>query len=121
MEYESTRTVESQRCPGVTFTIRRMSFGRRLELLKCVRSAARELEFRSAGDSTEDRAEAAMHSARMERLYIEWGLQSVSGLRIDGEDANAASLIEAGPEELCREVAAEIRRECGLSDEERKN
>jgi hypothetical protein len=121
MDYESTRTVESQSCPGVTFTIRCLSFGRRLELLKRVRGVARELEFRSAGESTEDRAEAAIQSARLERLYVEWGLQSVCGLRIDGEDATAESLIEAGPEPLCREVAAEIRRECGLSDEERKN
>lgn len=98
-----------------------MSFRRKLELLKSVREAAQELEFRAAGESAEDRAAAAVQSGRIEQLYLEWGLQSVSGLRIDGEDATPASLIELGPEALCREIAAEIRRECALSDEERKN
>ena len=121
MEYESTRTVDARSCQGVRFTIRCMSFGRRLELLQRVREAARELEFRSAGASAEDRADAALQSARIERLYLEWGLQSVDGLCIDGQQATLESLVESGPEPLCREIVAEIRRECGLSEEERKN
>ena len=121
MEHESTRTVASRTCPGVQFVIRCMSFRRRLELLKSVREAARELEFRTAGESAEDRAHAAVQGGRIEQIYIEWGLQRVSGLRIDGEDATAESLMDRGPEALCREIAAEIRRECALSDEERKN
>jgi hypothetical protein len=121
MEHESTRTVASRACPGVQFVIRCMSFRRRLDLLKSVREAARELDFRAAGESAEDRAQAAMQSGRIEQLYLDWGLQGISGLRIDGEDATAESLIDRGPEVLCREIAAEIRRECALSDEERKN
>ena len=121
MNHESTRNVVSRSCPGVTYTIRCMSFGRRLELLKSVRDAARELEFRVAGDAVEDRAHAAVQSARVEELYLQWGLQSVSGLCIDGEEATPEMLVERGPELLCREIAAEIRRECALSDEERKN
>jgi hypothetical protein len=121
MEYESTRTVASRAFPGVTFRIRCMSFRRRLELLRSVREAARELDFRAAGESAEDRAEAALQSGRIEQLYLEWGLLGVSGLRIEGEDATAETLIDRGPEPLCREIAAEIRRECALSDEERKN
>ena len=121
MEYESTRHVDSRCCPGVSFTIRCMSFGRRLELLQRIRDAARQLEFRAAGGSAEDCAETALQSAQLERLYVEWGLKSVSGLRIDGAPATHELLIEAGPEALCREIAAEVRRECGLSDEERKN
>jgi hypothetical protein len=121
MEYESTRTVASRSLPGVTFQIRCMSFRRRLELLRGVREAARELCFRAAGESADDRAEAALQSGQIEQLYLEWGLLAVTGLRIDGEDATPQTLIDRGPEELCREAAAEIRRECALSDEERKN
>lgn len=121
MDYASTKTLASRSCPGVSYVIRCMSFRRRLGLLKSVREAARELEFRAAGESTEDRAAAAVQSGRIEELYLQWGLESISGLRIDGEDATPESLMERGPEALCREVAAEIRRECALSDEERKN
>ena len=52
---------------------------------------------------------------------MEWGLLGIDGLTIDGEAADAASVIERGPEALCREIVHEIRRECGLTDEERKN
>ena len=111
----------SRSCPGVTYTIRCMSFRRRLELLKSVREAARELEFHAAGETAADRAQAAVQSARIEELYLQWGLHSVSGLCIDGEEATPDTLMGCGPEPLCREIAAEIRRECALSDEERKN
>ena len=121
MEYESTRTVASRSFPGVTYRIRGMSFRRRLELLRSIREAARELDFRAAGESAEDRAETALQSGRIEQLYLDWGLLGVTGLRIDGEDATAETLIDRGPEGLCREIAAEIRRECALSDQERKN
>jgi hypothetical protein len=57
----------------------------------------------------------------VERLYLEWGLESVSGLDLDGVAATPQSLAERGPEELCREMIQAIKAECGLSDEERKN
>lgn len=121
MDYSSTADFESQTCPGVTFTIRRMSFERRLELIRRVRDAARELEFRTAGESMDDQlAGAAIHAA-VEGLYIRWGLHRLHGLRIDGADADTDALLSRGPEVLCREIASEVRRECGLTDEERKN
>jgi hypothetical protein len=45
----------------------------------------------------------------------------ISGLTIDGEPADAANAIARGPEPLCREIVNEVRRECGLTEEERKN
>jgi hypothetical protein len=98
-----------------------MSFGRRLELLRSVREAAKTIEPDAAGKSVGERLNAAAAHVEVDRLYLEWGLQSIEGLEIDGETADVSTLIGAGPEDLCREIVAAVKRECGLSDEERKN
>lgn len=121
MNHESTRLLQSATCEGVTFRIARMSFARRLELARRVRDLGRRVEFHQAGESLEDKIDAAVSSGEIDRLYLEWGLAEVSGLTIDGEVADVQRLIEIGPEELCREIVREIRRECGLTEEERKN
>lgn len=121
MNYESSRTVESATCAGVTFRIARMSFSRRLELTRRVRELGQRVEFQQAGEGIQDRIDAALSSAEIDRLYLQWGLLGVEGLTIDGEAAEAGSVIERGPEEFCREIVREIRRECGLTGEERKN
>jgi hypothetical protein len=45
----------------------------------------------------------------------------VRGLRIDGEPATPASLIERGPEKLFQEALAAVKAECGLNEVEKKN
>jgi hypothetical protein len=107
--------------PGVRFTVRRMSFANRVELMKSIREAARDLEYRQAGEGLEDKLAAALSSAEVDRLYLRWGLAGVHELTIDGTTADPDLLMERGPEALCREIVAEVRKECGLSDEERKN
>jgi hypothetical protein len=119
--YQSVVEHESAVCPGVVFTIRRMSFGRRLELAERIRGLGSSLEFRAAGSELQDRVEASVIANRMDRVYLEWGLVDVRGLAIDGAPATPESLIAAGPEELTREALARIKAECGLSAEERKN
>jgi hypothetical protein len=121
IQHTSTRTVESEALPGVRFTLRRMSFASRVELMKSIREAARELEYRQAGDGLDDKLAAALSSAEVDRLYLRWGLVSIQNLSIDGTDADPDLLMERGPEALCREIVAQVRSECGLSDEERKN
>lgn len=121
MNYESSRTVESAACPGVTFRIARMSFSRRLELTRRVRELGHRVEFQQAGEGIQSKIDAALSSGEIDRLYLEWGLLTVEGLLIDGEAASAAGVMDRGPEELCREIVREIRRECGLTEEERKN
>jgi hypothetical protein len=121
MEYASKSTHESKTAPGVRFVIRRPSLQRRAEITRRVRQLLAELEYRSAGESLEDRLAAAELESRIDSIYLEWGLEQVEGLRIDGEVCDAKALIERGPEELAKEIAELIRRECRLSEEERKN
>jgi hypothetical protein len=121
MQYESRVEVESKACPGVRLTVRRMSFGRRLELTKRVQNLAKKLAFLAADPDAASEAEQAVLGAEIDGEYLRWGLAKVDGLEIDGEPATVESLIEAGPEPLVRVALATVRREAGLSDGERKN
>lgn len=121
MNYDSIVVCESETLPGVTYAIRRMSFARRLILLRRLRDLAAEVEFRNGGESAGDGAEARLLEAEIHRTYLEWGVESVGGLVLDGEPATVSGLIERGPEALCREISACVQRECFLNDDERKN
>lgn len=121
MEYASTKTCRSETTPGVSFTIYRMSFGRRIELTKRIRELGQKIEFLEAGSDVREKIEAAFLAHQVDKLYLEWGLREVTGLVIDGRPAGPAELIESGPEELCREIVAAIKAECGLTESERKN
>ncbi|MBI4876803.1 MAG: hypothetical protein HY822_19375 [Acidobacteria bacterium] len=121
MRHESLLAVESESVPGVRFTIRRMSFGRRNELLRRVRELTRKVEFLEAGKTPAEKLEAALAGREADQAYLEWGLAGVQGLEIDGEAATPRSLIESGPEGLCQEILRAIQRECGLTADERKN
>lgn len=122
MKYESTVTIASERCPGVRLTIRRMSFGRRLELTRQIKELAGRLEFLQAGkEGDKQEAEAWLLAGEIESVYLKWGLQSIDGLVIDGAPATTDSLIEKGPEALVSEAATLIRKEAGLTEEEVKN
>ena len=121
MTYESVVEVESKISPGVRFAVARMSFGRRVELMRRVRELARRAEFLEAGSQPGDKMDAGLLQAEIDRLYLAWGLRAVSGLVLDGGHASPELLAEAGPEELFREALAAVRAETGLTDEERKN
>jgi hypothetical protein len=113
--------VSSESWPGVDFVIARITFGRRLELMRRVRDLAVRLEYFDAGRDEKNRLEASLLGAQLDRLYIEWGLEEVQGLEIDGEPATPASLVDRGPEELFREALMAVKAECGLTEEQRKN
>ena len=119
--WQSNRIVASEAMPGVEFVIARMTFGRRLELLKRVRDLAARLEYFEAGRDESNRVEAGLLGAQLDRLYIDWGLEEVRGLELDGEAATPFSLIERGPEDLFKEALAAVKAECGLNEQERKN
>jgi hypothetical protein len=121
MTYESEKVVESQIAAGVTFTVSRMSFSRRLVLMRRVRELARQMEFLEGGQNPLGQMDAALLQAEIDRVYVRWGLRSISGLELDGDDATPETLSEYGPEEIFREALAAVRAEMGLSTEERKN
>jgi hypothetical protein len=121
MKYESVAEVESRLVPGVRYNVVRMSFGRRNDLMRRIRELANRVEFLEAGESVSDRMDAALLRSEVDELYLIWGLQGVSGLEIDGHAASAETLIERGPEQLCREALDAVRAETGLSEIERKN
>jgi hypothetical protein len=60
-------------------------------------------------------------AAEVEKIHLEWGLEGVEGLEIDGKAATVEDLIAKGPETLTQEIVRAIRSECGLSEAERKN
>jgi hypothetical protein len=119
--WQSRTAIPSESWPGVEFVIARITFGRRLELMKRVRDLAVRLEYFDAGREEKNRIEASLLGAQLDRVYIEWGLEEVRGLEIDGEPATPASLVERGPEKLFQEALAAVKAECGLTEQERKN
>jgi len=120
-QWDSRRVVSSEERPGVEFVIARMTFGRRIELMRHVRDLAARLEYFEAGRDAKNGMEASLLGAEIDRLYIRWGLEEIRGLEIDGVPATAESLIERGPEDLFIEILAAVMAECGLVENERKN
>jgi len=86
-----------------------------------VRELGQKCEFLKAGSSWDDQVQAALISQEMDRLYLQWGLVEVHGLRIDGEEAGPELVISKGPETLTQEMVAAVKAECHLSEAERKN
>jgi hypothetical protein len=121
MEYTSFETIESAVAPGVSYTLAKMSFGRRVELTRHIRDLAARKEFVEAGDTPNEKMEAALLASEIDRIYLLWGLKEITGLELDGLPATPESLAAGGPEDLFREALAAVKRQCGLSEAERKN
>ena len=121
MDYQSEVVVESAAREGVTIRVARMSFGRRMELMRRVRALARQAEFLEAGSSTGERMDAGMLRAEIDRMFVLWGVSGIAGLHVDGVEATPELLVERGPEDVFREALAAVRHEAGLTEEERKN
>jgi len=119
--YNSTLRIDSRTIIGVAFTIRKVSLGMRMELMRKIREISGKVDFLRAGDDLQERIEANLLQHEVDATYLRWGLLEVRGLDIDGEPATAGLLIERGPEQLTAEIVAAIRAECALSEEERKN
>jgi hypothetical protein len=119
--YRSFVALKSDTTPGVSYTVLRMSFGRRMELFRLIREMAAKLPYLDASTELQEKVEANLLSQAIDELYLRWGLLEVRGLSIDGESATVESLIACGPEELTKEIVAAVKAQCGLSEEERKN
>jgi hypothetical protein len=118
--YESMLWYESQIVRGVRYAIRRVSLAQRIELARRARELSIRHEFLKAGDAPEQ-LEASLSDLLVRKLYIEWGLAEITGLRIDQELATVEVLIEKGPEALADEIITAIQGQFGLSEDERKN
>src|SRR5581483_7372316 len=73
-QWASTVDVDSAAIPGVRYAVRRMSLGRRNELIRRVRELAQKAEFHAAGESTSDRLRATELALEIDATYIRWGL-----------------------------------------------
>jgi hypothetical protein len=120
LNYSTVSWHSSETTPGVRFAIRRVSLRQRIELNHRIRELTMKYEFLRAGD-TEDQLEAALSELLVSNLYLDWGLEKIEGLLIDGEDATPEVLIERGPETLAAEIAQVIQAETALTSDERKN
>jgi hypothetical protein len=119
-EYISVAWYKSRCLQQVSFAVRRPSLAQRIELAERARGLTLKHEFLAAGDVS-DQLTASLSELLVRRLYLEWGLAEIKGLKIDGEPASTATVIERGPEELADEIIKAIKAETGLSEDERKN
>ena len=118
--YSSVSWHSSKLMPGVRFAIRRISLRQRIELNRRVNELTLKHEFLRAGD-TSNQLEAALSDLLVAKLYLEWGLEDIDGLSIDGRKATAELLIDFGPESLANEIGLLIQAESALTEDERKN
>jgi hypothetical protein len=121
LSHESSGWFEAETRPGVRFRVARISVVKRIELARRIREIGRKIEFLEAGQDPREKLEAAVLAAEIDKAYLEWGLEEIQGLAIDGEPATPSALIEKGPMDLAKEMLAQIKRECGLSEDQRKN
>jgi hypothetical protein len=119
--WNSRKIIASNECPGVEFVIARMTFGRRIELMRRVRDLAARLEYFEAGRDAKNGMEGSLLGAEIDRLYILWGVEEIRGLELNHSPATVETLIDHGPEELVVEALEAVKAECGLSEQERKN
>jgi hypothetical protein len=118
--YESLLWLESEILPGVEFSLRKVSLAQRIELSSRVRELTLRNEFLRSGEP-KDQVEARIAELLVQKLYVQWAVVDLRGLRIDGQKATVELLLERGPEALVQEMVDAIHSHLELSDEERKN
>ena len=106
--------------PGVEYVVLRMTFGRRIELMRRVRDLAARLEYFEAGRDAKNGMEASLLGAEIDRLYIRWGVRRDSRARSRRSAGDVEALIESGPEDLFFEALTAVKAECGLDGERKK-
>jgi hypothetical protein len=121
MNYNSELTVLSERQPGVTYRLARISLGKRVEVLQRMRELAGRAGFLAAGEEVRDQIDAALVEKEIDVLYLRSGLLGVRGLTVDGQEPTVEEFIEKGPETLATEALCLVKQQFGLDAEERKN
>lgn len=118
--YQSLSWHKSQMFPDVSFAVRKMSLADRIQLTNQLKDLISKNEFLRAGD-LQEQSEAAVADLLTKRLYVEWGLVELRGLRIDQCAATPEMLLHKGPELLTDEIVGVIRNSLELTEQERKN
>jgi hypothetical protein len=118
--YASLTWYKSRCLEQVSFAVRRPSLAQRIDLTERVRNLTLKHEFLAAGNLS-DQLTASLSELLVRKLYLEWGLAEIKGLKIDGEPACTLTLVDRGPEDLADEIVQAIKAETGLSEDERKN
>jgi hypothetical protein len=113
--------IESAVAPGVKLGIWEVTLDRRIELTRQIHGLAVEQEYHAAAGSEAGRAAAALANLRAQAVVLRWGLASVSGLVVDGEEVTVSEFAERAPEALAREALEAIQKASGLTPGERKN
>jgi hypothetical protein len=119
--WRSAEEYGSAKYPGVRYKVLKMSMARRLDLTRRVKDLMKNLEFLNAGTTATDKVDAAILSGEMDRLYWDFGLESIDGLDINGETTTPAGQFDRGPEELSREILQRIKQNLQLGPDEQKN
>src|SRR5947209_20013213 len=94
MTYGSSCWFDAESAAGVRYRIRRISVSRKIELARRVREIGRGVEFLEASGDAREQLEAAVLGGEIDRAYLEWGLEAVEGLTIDGEPGTPPLVIE---------------------------
>jgi len=122
--HATRKTIASRACPGVSFTVRRVSYGRRqaiAEQLKSVSAGEEPNELRPAPQAV------GVMRALMGAMLVDVGGLELDGQpymgRLHGDDRGAVieELIDAAPEPLIEEIAAALLDELRLSGDAEKN
>jgi hypothetical protein len=121
MEYTSHEVIDSKLAAGVRFSVAKMSFGRRVELTRRIRELATRREYLEAGETPNEKMEAALLASEIDRIYLLWGLRDITGLELDGLPATPESLAASGPEDLFREALALSTSAAFLKPKEKTN
>lgn len=119
--WRSAEEYRSSKYPGVKYRVIRMSMGRRIDLTRRVKDLMKRMEFLNAGGTTGDKVDAAILAGEMDRLYWDFGLESLEGMEINGEPTSPDTQFERGPEDLSREILQRIKQSMQLSEGEQKN
>ncbi len=147
LNFTSTKTLTSEKFPGVSFTIRVMTDGVRSALnlalagtlakMRDLTADIQSIDFERDAEGNVLEAKAAPHmlalatnltdeALRLRRFtmdpeYFKACFVSVDGIQIDGTVPDGPTLKERGPEDLYREIVEKIHEEAEMSAEERAN
>lgn len=132
MNYKTRITIASTTIPGASFTILRMSDGRRAALREAaapflheVRLAVAEIETLENDENPHSKAQVRelrdrvnLATDAVNREWLRLGLVSVEGFTIDDEPVTLGNLLSDGPEDFRTEVADAIKKAATLSGAE---